>query len=123
MVNEQLLGWVQNGKAQGYTLEQLKSALLQQGYQLEEINQILVMVYPENQAASVGKTVVKTPIRILPYIIGGIGLIIILQIGMFFYFSKNAEDYIVPKQDKIIVESLDNSLDAIPVTSAEDNVE
>jgi len=129
MANDQLFEWVQNGKAQGYTSAQLYSSLLQQGYSPEEVNPILQRVFSENTAAApasaVSSTVVKTPMNLLPFIIGGVALIIVVQIGLFFFFSKDkgaapAEEPAIVADESVIAEEVPDTMIA---TSTEDIAE
>lgn len=89
MVNQQLVDWIKNEEAQGYTLRQLYNSLIQQGYNPDEVSEAINIASQPNQQVNPSSKPIKKSFHLLPILI--IGVVVIGLIGgyIFFFTSQN----------------------------------
>jgi len=85
-----LVKYLKDGKQKGFSAEQLKQTLVEQGYSLEEINKAIDI--------SEGKAIAEIPKKhnILVFIVGGVLILILIGVLIF----VNVRKYSIKTEDK-----------------------
>ena len=93
MVNRELLDWINQYKANGYSPDQLKSSLLQQGYPPQEVNQAINMSFSQKNTNNSPKKHKKMkPIWIVLIVLGALFIVIGVPIAFITLTWFNAKD-------------------------------
>lgn len=92
MVNQQIIDWIKSQESWGYTTQQIRSYLIQQGHDLKEIDEALNLVSPSSEKINQPIQPIKSPIKILPFLIIGVVFLAVIGGGIFYFISKNNKE-------------------------------
>jgi hypothetical protein len=121
MTNEEILKWISDVKAKGYTDEQIKEYLLKQGFQQDVVNSLLISKISLDQSVTSTPHKFSNPFLIGIYLGAIILIVLLFFVGLYAIKTINKihdEEFIKPNLNNSILETAYPKPTATPLVSS-----